>query len=217
MGIIGVISVWFVPLLRRENRTSKIVVFFASEEAILLTNNKTCFYCQRRRHHHRSLCPKKFTEHESVHFVDKETQSVMEDNQTIKAKRKVQLEAFRNVKEELLANKQGKPTNEKNERVQEPSNSLNSELFSKTVKDIEPLADESCELGKISKEQVHNKSSKEYAELESKCTELNNKMSGMTEEIRTLKSENQDLAARLKDISISMANTYRMPQKELMS
>ena len=165
-------------------------------------SNKTCFYCQHRRHHHRSLCPKKFTEHESVHFVDKETQSVMEDNQTIKAKRKFPPEASRNVKEELFANKQGKPTNEKNEGVKEPSNSLNSAVFNKTVKDIEPLVDESCKMGKISKEQVHNKSSKEYAELEAKCTELNNKMSGMTEEMRTLKSENQDLAARLKDISI---------------
>ena len=38
MGIIGVISVWFIPLLRRENRNSKIVVFFASEVAILLIN-----------------------------------------------------------------------------------------------------------------------------------------------------------------------------------
>ena len=37
-GIIGVISVWFIPGFRTENKYSKIVALIASDEAILLTN-----------------------------------------------------------------------------------------------------------------------------------------------------------------------------------
>ena len=174
-------------------------------------SNKSCFYCQRRHHHHRSLCPKEFTENENAHFIDKETESVMEDSQTIKAKQRSETEASKTLNERLLAHEQENTTSEQSEGLQEPTDSFNSEVYNNKVKDLKAGADKPSEQGKICK--VDNKFSREYAKLEFKCTKLNNKVLSMREELLKFKMENQDLQKQLKDISISITNTYISPNK----
>ena len=209
-GIIGVISVWFIPRFRIENRNSKIVALFASDEAILLTN--ACLTNLVSTVNVDIITIEvSVTENESAHFIDKETESVMEDSQTIKAKQRSETEASKNLNESILAHEQENTTSKQSEGLQEPTDSCNSEVYNNKVEDLKAEADKSSEQGKMCK--VDNKSNREYAKLEFKCTKLNNKVLSMREELLKFKMENQDLQKQLKDISISIANTYISPNK----
>ena len=58
---------------------------------------------------------------------------------------------------------------------------------------------------------------REIEELQSKCTYLNNKLLGMTEELFNVQMEKEDLESQLRDISASPENKSKVSEKEMES
>ena len=58
---------------------------------------------------------------------------------------------------------------------------------------------------------------RELEELQSKCTYLNNKLLGMTEELFNVQMEKEDLESQLRDISASAENKSKVSEKGMES